>query len=201
MPLKFPIIWLPLLLFSCHLMAEIPQCFRFTWIGAYENHSNIQSETCDTRVGDFNEIPCSMPLVVTPDDTVPDVKALWQNQTEDREKFLCQMSAGFSCVKFSYIFKGGSKLSPLPTICHRPHNIPLTIAVQNITYMAAKVNNTNGCFIQTYENGMQVEACVCTSRVGLIPCNGSANNGPTLVMGWALCLLGSYQLLNKYRIV
>ncbi|KAH8319934.1 hypothetical protein KR074_009653 [Drosophila pseudoananassae] len=180
MPLKLTIIWLPLLLFSCHLMAEIPQCFRFTWIGAYENHSNIQSETCDTRVGDFNEIPCSMPLVVTTDDTVPDVKALWQNQSEDREKFLCQMSAGFSCVKFSYIFKGG---------------------IQNITYMAAKVNNTNGCFTQTYENGMQVEACVCTSRVGLIPCNGSANNRPTLVMGWALCLLGSYQLLNKYRIV
>lgn len=135
-------------------------------------------------------------LIFIADDTVPDVKALWQNQTEDRDKFLCQMSPGFSCVKFSYIFKGGSKYtSP------KNNNNPFIVSVQNITYMAAKVNTTNGCYTQTSENGMQVEACVCTSRVGLIPCNGSANNKPTLVMGWALCLLGSYQLLNKYRIL
>ncbi|XP_017068786.1 uncharacterized protein LOC108106325 isoform X2 [Drosophila eugracilis] len=112
MPLKFHLFWLPLLLFACHLLAETPQCFHFTWVGAYDNHSNIHTETCDSRVGDFNDIPCEEPLVVTPDDTVPDVKALWQNTTENRENFLCQMSPGRSCVKYSYIFKGGSELCP-----------------------------------------------------------------------------------------
>ncbi|KAH8401539.1 hypothetical protein KR009_006316 [Drosophila setifemur] len=183
MPLKLFQIWLPLLLSApVQLLAETPQCFRFTWLGAAVNHSNIQSETCDSRVGDFNEIPCEMPLVVTVDDAVPDVKALWQNATEDRGNFLTPMSAGFSCVKYSYIFKGG---------------------IQNITYMAARVNNSNGCYRETFENGMHVEACVCTSRVGLIPCNVASigKNQTTLVLGLALCLLSFYHLLNKYRIV
>ncbi|XP_033252790.1 uncharacterized protein LOC117192235 [Drosophila miranda] len=151
MPLETWRLWLPLLLLLRHLAAESPQCFHFTWVGAYENHSNIHTETCEARVGDFNDIPCVMPLVVTANDTVPDVKALWHNMTEDRENILCQISPGFSCVKYSYIFKGG---------------------IQNITYMCARVNSSNGCYRQTHPTGMQVEACVCTSRVGLIPCNG-----------------------------
>ncbi|XP_034654626.1 uncharacterized protein LOC117892482 [Drosophila subobscura] len=181
MPLKLLRLWLLLLLFCHHLHAEAPQCFHFTWVGAYENHSNIHTETCDSRVGDFNDIPCEMPLVVTANDTVPDVKALWHNMTEDRENFLCQMSPGFSCVKYSYIFKGG---------------------IQNITYMCARVNSSNGCYRQTHPTGMQVEACVCTSRVGLIPCNGCSTSTQSVhVLGLALCLLNVYQLLNKYRIV
>ncbi|XP_016990606.1 uncharacterized protein LOC108052673 [Drosophila rhopaloa] len=176
MPLKFHRLWLPLLLFVCHLLADVPQCFHFTWVGAYENHSNIIAETCNSRVGDFNDIPCEEPLVVTPDDTVPDVKALWQNATEDRENFLCQMSPGRSCVKYSYIFKGG---------------------IQNITYMCANVNNSNGCYRQTHATGMVVEACVCTSQVGLIPCNGGSNSQISGATGLALCLLGLYQWLNK----
>ncbi|XP_016957188.1 uncharacterized protein LOC108029449 [Drosophila biarmipes] len=180
MPLNFNRLCLPLLMLACHLVAEIPQCFHFTWVGAYDNHSNIQTETCDSRVGDFNDIPCEEPLVVTPDDTVPDVKALWQNTTENRENFLCQMSPGRSCVKYSYIFKGG---------------------IQNITYMCAKVNSSNGCYRQLHPTGMVVEACVCTSRVGLIPCNGCSKTRLGGATGWALCLLGLYQWLNKYRIV
>ncbi|XP_033254529.1 uncharacterized protein LOC117194002 [Drosophila miranda] len=181
MPLETWRLWLPLLLFLRHLAAESPQCFHFTWVGAYENHSNIHTETCEARVGDFNDIPCVMPLVVTANDTVPDVKALWHNMTEDRENILCQISPGFSCVKYSYIFKGG---------------------IQNITYMCARVNSSNGCYRQTHPTGMQVEACVCTSRVGLIPCNGCSSSTQTMhVMGLALCLLNVYQLLNKYRIV
>lgn len=43
----------------------VPQCFHFTWLGAYANHSNIQTESCESRVGDFNEIPCAEPLVLT----------------------------------------------------------------------------------------------------------------------------------------
>ncbi|KAH8398233.1 hypothetical protein KR222_009067 [Zaprionus bogoriensis] len=127
-----------------------PQCFHFTWIGPYENKTNLLTESCEARVGDFNEIPCEMPLVATTNDTVPDVKALWKNETLNREQFLCQMSPGLSCVKYSYIFKGG---------------------IQNITYMCAKVNTSNGCYLQTYSTGMQVEACVCASKLGLIPCN------------------------------
>lgn len=65
--------------------------------------------------------------------------------------------------------------------------------------MCAMVNASNGCYRQTYENGMHVEACVCTSRVGMIPCNGCSKHQLDRVMGLALCLLGAYQLVNKYR--
>lgn len=40
---------------------------------------------------------------------MPDVKELWKNETLNRDRYLCQMSPGYSCVKYSYIFKGGSK--------------------------------------------------------------------------------------------
>ncbi|KRF99114.1 uncharacterized protein Dwil_GK27998 [Drosophila willistoni] len=158
MPLKLFIrFWLPLWLlqqqFRC-LLAQSPQCFHFTWLGSLENHASIANESCESRVGDFNEIPCVSPLVVTPNDTVPDVEVLWNNMTENREQYLCQMAPGYSCVKYSYIFKGG---------------------IQNITYMCALVNSSNGCYKQTYSTGMQVEACVCTSKIGLIPCNGCSD--------------------------
>nr|XP_016943072.1 uncharacterized protein LOC108019690 isoform X2 [Drosophila suzukii] len=133
MPLKFNRLCLPLLLFACHLLAEIPQCFHFTWVGAYDNHSNIQTETCDSRVGDFNDIPCEEPLVVTPDDTVPDVKALWQNTTENRENFLCQMSPGRSCVKYSYIFKGGK------------HHVYVRQREQQQRVLPTATSNRHGC--------------------------------------------------------
>ncbi|XP_034478284.1 uncharacterized protein LOC117784603 isoform X2 [Drosophila innubila] len=116
-----------------------------------------------------------MPLVATYNDTVPDVKALWQNDTLNREHYLCQMSPGYSCVKYSYIFKGG---------------------IQNITYMCAKVNSTNGCYRQTHSSGMQVEACVCTSRVGLIPCNGCATTKTIHVLGLALALFSIFIIVK-----
>ncbi|KAH8384644.1 hypothetical protein KR093_003951, partial [Drosophila rubida] len=168
----------------------VPQCFHFTWLGPYENKSHLPKENCESRVGDFNGIPCEMPLVATTNDSLPDVKALWHNATLNREHYLCQMSPGYSCVKYSYIFKGGSKLT------HTPHiryvcdiSVYLPHAVQNITYMCAKVNSSNGCFRQRHSTGMQVEACVCTSRVGLIPCN----RAPALTSrlpGLAIALLG-----------
>ncbi|XP_032590652.1 uncharacterized protein LOC6560178 [Drosophila grimshawi] len=161
------ILLLPLLLFK-FVEAESPQCFHFTWIGPYANKTNIAKETCEARVGDFNEIPCEMPLVATLNDTVPDAKALWQNETLNRDKYLCQMSPGLSCVKYSYIFKGG---------------------IQNITYMCAKVNSTNGCYRQKHSTGMQVEACVCTSKLGLIPCNNSPTTNAQQSLGLAIALL------------
>ncbi|XP_062132906.1 uncharacterized protein LOC133843402 isoform X2 [Drosophila sulfurigaster albostrigata] len=159
-----------------YFLSVVPQCFHFTWIGPYENKSNLPKENCDSRVGDFNGIPCEMPLVATTNDTVPDVKALWQNSTLNREHYLCQMSPGYSCVKYSYIFKGG---------------------IQNITYMCAKVNSTNGCFRQRHSTGMQVEACVCTSKVGLIPCNvGSTKTTTTRnhILGLALAFYGVFNM-------
>ncbi|ALC41008.1 CG34236 [Drosophila busckii] len=159
--------WL-LLLMLHKLEAELPQCFHFTWLGGYENKSNIMKETCEQRVGDFNGIPCEMPLVVTANDTVPDVRTLWQNESLNREHYLCQMSAGFSCVKYSYIFKGG---------------------IQNITYMCAKVNASSGCYRQTHANGMKLEACVCNSRLGLMPCNGGWTLHPTELLLYSLALL------------
>ncbi|EDW60719.1 uncharacterized protein [Drosophila virilis] len=163
-----------LLLFKC-LKAESPQCFHFTWIGPYENKTNIENESCDSRVGDFNEIPCEMPLVVTANDTVPDVKALWKNETLNRENYLCHMSPGLSCVKYSYIFKGG---------------------IQNVTYMCAKVNSSNGCYLQTHSTGMQVEACVCTSKLGLMPCNGSLSTQSQQVLGFAIALLSVFMIVK-----
>ncbi|XP_032586028.2 uncharacterized protein LOC6580488 [Drosophila mojavensis] len=170
MPLQLLKLLLLLLLLR-RLKAESPQCFHFTWIGPYDNKSNIAKESCDARVGDFNEIPCEMPLVVTPNDTVPDVKALWKNETLNREHYLCQMSPGYSCVKYSYIFKGG---------------------IQNITYMCAKVNNSNGCYRETQATGMQVEACVCTSKLGLIPCNCSPTALSRPILGLAIALLSVF---------
>ncbi|XP_062132907.1 uncharacterized protein LOC133843402 isoform X3 [Drosophila sulfurigaster albostrigata] len=124
-----------LILFSTlDVFSELPQCFHFTWIGPYENKSNLPKENCDSRVGDFNGIPCEMPLVAT---------------------------------------------------------------IQNITYMCAKVNSTNGCFRQRHSTGMQVEACVCTSKVGLIPCNvGSTKTTTTRnhILGLALAFYGVFNM-------
>ncbi|XP_017866949.1 PREDICTED: uncharacterized protein LOC108616341 isoform X3 [Drosophila arizonae] len=81
------------------------------------------------------------------------------------------MSPGYSCVKYSYIFKGG---------------------IQNITYMCAKVNNSNGCYRETQATGMQVEACVCTSKLGLIPCNSSPTALSRPILGLAMALLSVF---------
>ncbi|XP_030387700.1 uncharacterized protein LOC115634245 isoform X2 [Scaptodrosophila lebanonensis] len=124
-----------------------------------------------------------MPLVATLNDTVPDVKAMWTNPSIDRDNYLCNMTPGFSCVKYSYVFRGG---------------------IQNITYMCARVNNTNGCYRQTHESGMQVEACVCNSKLGLMPCNSAANVQLDTFyhnLGLAVCLLNTLLLLNKYNII
>ncbi|KAM8713304.1 hypothetical protein ACLKA7_013595 [Drosophila subpalustris] len=172
---------LPLLLLLLSVCLEVsgesPQCFHFTWLGPYENKSNLPKESCEARVGDFNEIPCEMPLVATSNDTVPDVKALWKNETLNREHYLCQMSPGYSCVKYSYIFKGG---------------------IQNITYMCAKVNSTNGCYRHKHKSGMMVEACVCTSKAGVIPCNNSPTmkSMSTRILGLALTLLSIFVIVK-----
>lgn len=44
-------------------------------------------------------------------------------------------------------------------------------SVQNITYMCAKVNTTTGCYRQKFISGSEIEACVCESTVGALPCN------------------------------
>lgn len=53
--------------------------------------------------------------------------------------------------------------------------------VENITYMCSKVTIENegaaksGCYSE-YQDGRQIEVCVCKSTIGEIPCNAGENN-------------------------
>lgn len=72
------------------------------------------------------------------------------------------------------------------------HQFFFFVTVQNITYMCAKVNSSNGCYLQTYSSGMQVEACVCTSKLGLIPCNTTATVRGTHILALVIALLAVF---------
>lgn len=62
--------------------------------------------------------------------------------------------------------------------------------------MCAKVNNSNGCYRETQSTGMQVEACVCTSKLGLIPCNCSPTTQSQQILGWVIVLLSAFIVLK-----
>lgn len=52
--------------------------------------------------------------------------------------------------------------------------------MENITYMCTKVKIenegavTSGCFLE-YQNGREIEVCVCKSTQGELPCNEGTN--------------------------
>lgn len=54
------------------------------------------------------------------------------------------------------------------------------ISVENITYMCTKVTIENegaaikGCYSE-YQNGREIEVCVCRSTQGEMPCNSGLN--------------------------
>ncbi|XP_054737935.1 uncharacterized protein LOC129244340 [Anastrepha obliqua] len=136
------------------LQVEYPYCFRFTWIGPYQDKRNIASLTCEHLREDFKNVPCRRPLVATDNDAIPDTYDLWRNHFKQPNAFGCPMVPGESCVKYTYTYNKG---------------------VQNITYMCAKVNATSGCYRQKYISGLEVEVCVCESQLGTIPCNRAPN--------------------------
>lgn len=45
------------------------------------------------------------------------------------------------------------------------------ISVENITYMCAKINISNGCYTQYLKDEHAVEVCACESIAGNVPCN------------------------------
>ncbi|XP_037952523.1 uncharacterized protein LOC119683002 [Teleopsis dalmanni] len=132
------------------LQAEYPYCFRFTWIGPFQAKNMIDDLTCDQLRGDSKTIPCRKPLVVTDNDKAPDTADIWHANKDNPEAFACPMHSGQMCVKYSYFYNK---------------------AVQNITYMCAKVNTTAGCYNQKFISGAAVEVCVCESKSDMMPCN------------------------------
>ncbi|XP_065369532.1 uncharacterized protein LOC135961840 [Calliphora vicina] len=133
------------------LQAEYPYCFRFTWIGPFQDKNNIADITCDSIREDLTNIPCRQPLVATDNDNIPDTVDLWSKYKDKPNAIGCPMYKGLTCVKYTYTYNKG---------------------VQNITYMCGKVNTTTaGCYRQKYISGLDVEVCVCDSQVGAMPCN------------------------------
>ncbi|XP_075168577.1 uncharacterized protein LOC142240743 [Haematobia irritans] len=137
------------LLLSNGTTNDYPYCFRFFWIGPYPQKQFIGNETCEERINHEN-IPCRRPIVTTDNDNVPDTMDLWAKYKDKPDAIGCPMVPGQLCVKYTYL-----------------HNK----AIQNITYMCAKVNTTTGCYRQKFISGSEIEVCVCESHLGATPCN------------------------------
>ncbi|XP_061389840.1 uncharacterized protein LOC133325029 [Musca vetustissima] len=136
---------------SLYNRVSVPYCFRFFWIGPYPAKDYIGNETCEERINNEN-IPCRRPIVATHNDNIPDTVDLWAKYKHNPDAIACAMIPGQLCVKYTYF-----------------HNK----AVQNITYMCAKVNTTTGCYRQKFISGSEVEVCVCESELGGMPCNNT----------------------------
>uniref|UniRef100_A0A1I8MPS7 Uncharacterized protein n=1 Tax=Musca domestica TaxID=7370 RepID=A0A1I8MPS7_MUSDO len=134
---------------TSNISANFPYCFRFFWIGPYPAKDYIGNETCEERINNEN-IPCRRPIVATHNDNIPDTVDLWAKYKHNPNAIACAMVPGQLCAKYTYL-----------------HNK----AVQNITYMCAKVNTTTGCYRQKFISGSEVEVCVCESHLGGMPCN------------------------------
>lgn len=147
---------------------EYPYCFRFTWIGPYQDKKHIGGLTCEHLREDFKNVPCRRPLVATDNDAIPDTVDLWRHHYKQPNAFGCPMVPGETCVKYTYTYNKG---------------------VQNITYMCAKVNATSGCYRQKYISGLEVEVCVCDSQLGHMPCNRAACSFRNLLKNVILLLL------------
>ncbi|XP_073848976.1 uncharacterized protein isoform X2 [Musca autumnalis] len=141
--------WWPLLALQTLQQIVVPYCYRFFWIGPYPPKSYIGNETCEERINNEN-IPCRRPIVATHNDNIPDTVDLWAKYKHNPDAIACAMVPGQLCVKYTYL-----------------HNK----AVQNITYLCAKVNTTTGCYRQKFISGSEVEVCVCESQLGGMPCN------------------------------
>ncbi|XP_055905046.1 uncharacterized protein LOC129940669 [Eupeodes corollae] len=130
--------------------SEYPYCFRFTWLGEkFDKDSDIKNLTCETFKGDLKNVPCRKPLVATTNSKEPNTLLMWRKYQKRPLEIGCRLVRGESCIKYSYIYNQ---------------------AVENITYMCAKANVSNGCYTQKYTTGREVEVCVCESSAGSDPC-------------------------------
>ncbi|XP_036345416.1 uncharacterized protein LOC118754634 [Rhagoletis pomonella] len=102
--------WYAIFACVCHadLQVEYPYCFRFTWIGPYQDKRHIAGLTCEHLREDFKNVPCRRPLVATDNDAIPDTADLWRTNIKNPNAFGCPMVPGETCVKYTYIYnKGG----------------------------------------------------------------------------------------------
>ncbi|XP_055855754.1 uncharacterized protein LOC129918995 [Episyrphus balteatus] len=130
--------------------SDYPYCFRFTWLGEkFDKDSEIKNLTCETFRGDLKNVPCRKPLVATTNSKEPNTLLMWEKFHKKPLEIGCRLVRGESCIKYSYIYNQ---------------------AVENITYMCAKANVSNGCYTQKYSTGREVEVCVCESSAGSAPC-------------------------------
>uniref|UniRef100_A0A0A1XP70 Phosphatidylserine decarboxylase proenzyme n=1 Tax=Zeugodacus cucurbitae TaxID=28588 RepID=A0A0A1XP70_ZEUCU len=154
---------------------EYPYCFRFTWIGPYQDKQHIAGLTCEHLREDFKNVPCRRPLVATDNDAIPDTIDLWRQYHKQPNTFGCPLVPGEACVKYTYTYNKG---------------------VQNITYMCAKSNATYGCYRQKFISGLEVEVCLCKSELGHVPCNHATISMHNLLKSDILWLiLGGFSLI------
>ncbi|KAM7343761.1 uncharacterized protein ACRADG_010693 [Cochliomyia hominivorax] len=167
-----------IILIKCLLIAgEYPYCFRFTWIGPFQDKNNIADLTCESIREDLTNIPCRQPIVATDNDNIPDTVDLWSKYKETPNAIGCPMVPGQTCIKYTYTYNKG---------------------VQNITYMCGKVNTTTGCYRQKYISGLDVEVCVCESQLGAMPCNKALN--PQLQHKLSLLLIALITITIFYKL-
>ncbi|XP_037028226.1 uncharacterized protein LOC119068653 [Bradysia coprophila] len=150
------IFWIASLLISLavaqeELQLDDPYCFKFTWLGS-ELNARSENTTCDDITKGAN-VPCVFPLNTTENGQLPNTTYMWNDPA--KFDFACPMIQGNICVKYSYYYNH---------------------ALENITYMCSKVTIENegavksGCYSE-YQDGREIEVCVCTSNPGDEPCN------------------------------
>lgn len=130
---------------------------------------------------------------------------MWEEYKDKPSQIACRLVRGEVCARYSYRYNGASEcrlVCCLPrsrkdacVMCH------FSFAVENITYMCAKLNVDNesststSCFKED-RLGREIEVCVCESAAGRTPCNRStivlADGAPVAPM---MLLLAVVQLL------
>ncbi|XP_066144999.1 uncharacterized protein [Euwallacea fornicatus] len=133
-------------------------CFEYTWLGPEYDNSTQMNSTCEEYKDDYrtgDKIPCSSPLVISIDGTIPDKEWLWTNH---QNSVACRKAENQECVTYTFWENG---------------------LVTNQTHMCARVRSSSkttpyGCFKQNVDGG-EVELCICKATSGLgMPCNSNA---------------------------
>ncbi|CAH1114119.1 unnamed protein product [Psylliodes chrysocephalus] len=136
-----------------------PYCFEFTWFGPDYDNVSTYNNTCADYLDETRAkgVPCAAPIVISYDGTLPNMQYLWDKH---KASILCKRSINQRCVKYTYYFNNH---------------------IANITYKCAKVQQSNGgfidsgCYKQKLIPGYESEVCVCKSTTGIYPpCNKSS---------------------------
>ncbi|XP_055598370.1 uncharacterized protein LOC129747962 [Uranotaenia lowii] len=158
-----------------------PYCFRFTWIGPkYNNNSFFRNMTCDNLSRKTPGVPCFQPLVVTMNSNVPDTNYMWDTYKAKPTQIACRLVPGEVCARFTFRYNG---------------------AIENITYMCAKMNVDNesststACYKED-RSGREIEVCVCESAAGRVPCNLGQKLVGHSVQLLTILVLGQWLLLS-----